>query len=100
MGGAPLVPPIVQCTILNRDPKVTLEFVDAVARDFPFRKIVPAHFEPVDATPREWCEAFNFLRKTPLGGRGELPDADLAFLRMFEATLVKAGTLPPALGKV
>ena len=33
-------------------------------------------------------------------GRGALPDADLAFLRMFEATLVKAGTIPPALGKV
>ena len=84
---------------LNRDPKVTLEFVDAVARDFPFRKIVPAHFER--STPRRASGARrSFLRKTPLGGRGELPDADLAFLRMFEATLVKAGTLPPALGKV
>jgi hypothetical protein len=103
-GGKPVVPPIVQVTILNREPERVLAFVKAVADDFAFKRIVPAHFDAVvDAGPTEWSEAFNFLRKEKLGGagaRGDLPDADLTFLREFEAGLVRAGTIRPAIGKV
>ena len=104
LNGAPLVPPIIQVAILNREPARVLAFVDAVASDFRFTRIVPAHFDAaVAATPKEWSEAFNFLRAVPLGGAGarkDLPAADLEFLRMFEAGLVRAGTIRPAAPKV
>ena len=87
----------------NREPTVVLDFVKSVSDDFAFRQIVPCHFDaPVVASPKEWSEAFNFLRATPTGGdgaRGELPDADLAFLREFESGLVKAGTIRVAAPK-
>jgi len=102
-GGSPLVPPIIQVAILNREPTVVLDFVKSVSDDFAFRQIVPCHFDaPVVASPKEWSEAFNFLRATPTGGdgaRGELPDADLAFLREFESGLVRAGTIRVAAPK-
>ena len=44
-------------------------------------------------------EAFNFLRRAPIGGEGArkaLPEADLAFLREFEQGLVKLGSIQPA----
>lgn len=103
-GGAPLVPPIIQVAILNREPEVVLAFVDEVASAFPFTRIVPCHFDaPVKATPRQWREAFNFLRRSPVGGpwaRAEQPAADLEFLRTFEKGLVRAGTIRPPLPKV
>jgi len=103
-GGSPLVPPIIQVAILNREPRRVLEFVRAVGAEFAFTQIVPCHFDaPVSATPKEWSEAFNFLRASPVGGpgaRGDLPAADLAFLRAFEAGLVRAGTIRRAAPRV
>ena len=62
-----------------------------------------AHFEAsIAAGPREWSEAFNFLRQMPIGGDGArraLPEADLAFLRDFEQGLVKLGSIRPAAPK-
>lgn len=102
--GSPLVPPIIQVAILNREPARTLDFVQSVGSDFAFTRIVPAHFDaPVAAGPKEWSEAFNFLRATPIGGpgaRNELPADDLAFLRQFEAGLVKGGVIEPEAPKV
>ena len=98
--GLPLVPPIIQVTILNREPAHVLGFVQEVADDFAFQRIVPCHFDaPVCATPKQWSEAFNFLRQVPIGGAGarrDLPDADLDFLREFEAGLIRAGSIRPS----
>lgn len=106
-GGAPLVPPIIQVAILNREPETVLRFVEEVADAFSFTRIVPCHFDaPVKATPAQWREAFNFLRRSPIGGRwgrrarAEQPDADLAFLRSFEQGLVRAGSIRPPKPKI
>lgn len=100
--------------MLNREPKRVLDFADGLAADWAFDRIIPCHFDaPVRAGPKEWRAAFDFLRpknSTPTtlvgraiefcsGGRRAtacLPDEDLAFLRAFEASLVKAGALRPA----
>lgn len=94
-----------------------VEFADGVATDWDFNRIIPCHFDaPIRAGPAEWRSAFDFLRpgrsknSTPatlgrraaeffLGGSRAapgLPAEDMAFLRTFEASLVKAGTLRPA----
>jgi len=103
-GGKPLVPPILQVAILNREPRRVLDFVQSVVDDFPFRRIIPCHFDAeVIAGPREFSEAFNFLRKVPLGwpfARRDLPPADLAFLREFEESLLKSGIVKPAAPRV
>ena len=92
--------PILQVAVLNREPVTVLEFVSRVADDFAFTSVVPCHFDaPLAAGPAEWSEAFNFLRRAPLGGEGArkpLPEADLAFLREFEQGLVKIGSIRPA----
>lgn len=101
-GGRPLVPPILQVSVLNREPAATLAFASRVAEDFAFARIVPAHFDaPVAASPAEWLAAFDFLRPAragaPEGEPGALPAADLAFLREFDESLVAAGAIrPPA----
>mmetsp|Transcript_30207 Transcript_30207/g.50017 ORF Transcript_30207/g.50017 Transcript_30207/m.50017 type:complete len:462 (+) Transcript_30207:125-1510(+) len=99
--GRPLVPPILQVAVLNREPQIVIDFVHRVADDFAFVRICPCHFAPeVSAGPREWSEAFDFLRKAPLSTKGALPDADLAFLREFEQGLVKLGSIRSAAPKV
>lgn len=99
-GGRPFVPPILQEVVLSREPQAVLDFAQRVAKDFAFTSILPAHFEPVQATPRQWLDAFRPFGPTGTTATrsdfpGALPDADLAFLRMFEATLVKQGTIRP-----
>ena len=38
--------------MLNREPEKVLAFAERVAADFPFTRIIPAHFDaPVPATP-------------------------------------------------
>ena len=106
-GGRPLVPPILQVAILNRQPDDVLAFARAVASDFDFTRIVPCHFDaPVAAGPREWLDAFEAFLLPPdprrrimesVGGvRGELPSADLLFLREAEQGLVQSGSVRPA----
>lgn len=96
--GRPVVPPILQQIVLAREPSRVLAFAERVAADFPFTTILPAHFEPVKAGPRQWLDAFRPFEAQRKGVRDypdKLPDADLAFLRTFEKTLEKAGTIRP-----
>ena len=101
-GGKPIVPPILQEIVLSREPEKVLGFAERVAADFAFTSIVPAHFDaPVAAGPRAWLDAFRPFGPTGTKYPGALPDADLAFLRQFEQTLVAGGTIrprPPARG--
>lgn len=95
-GGRPFVPPILQEIVLARDPEVVTAFAQAVARDFAFKRIIGAHFDaPTRATPKEWLGAFRPFGPTGLNYAGALPQADLAFLREFERTLVAQGTIRP-----
>ena len=95
-GGRPFVPPILQELVLNREPKKVLAFAERVAADFAFTTIIPAHFDAVvPATPEVWLDAFRPFGPTGTKYAGALPTADLAFLRAFEDTLVRAGTIRP-----
>ena len=66
-----------------------------MANDFKFTSILPAHFEPVVAGPREWLDAFRPFGPTGINYPGALPEADLGFLRQFERQLVDSGTIRP-----
>ena len=66
------------------------DFVLDVATSWDFTSIVPAHFEaPIDATPRDWLDAFAFLfgRESD----NELPEEDFATLNQLEALLLNFG---------
>mmetsp|Transcript_24564 Transcript_24564/g.74885 ORF Transcript_24564/g.74885 Transcript_24564/m.74885 type:complete len:149 (+) Transcript_24564:65-511(+) len=117
-GGRPIVPPILQVAVLNREPQRVLNFVDEVSGLWNFDKIVPCHFDaPISGGRTAWSAAFDFLRpaskRSPNSSpfqqiarlfQGDaarpatqlLPEGDLAFLRKFEASLVEAGSLRPA----
>mgnify|MGYP002631506964 CR=1 FL=1 len=87
------MPPILQEIVLARDPEEVSRFATRVADDFDFTSIVPAHFDaPVPAQRDAWLDAFRPFGPT---GSSSLPDADLAFLRQFEKTLVSQGTIRP-----
>ena len=95
-GGELVVPPILQVTILNRDPSVVLDFAERVAAECePFRRgepctVVTAHFDaPATADRDAWLAAFTFLR----GEGSSLPERDLAFLRELDRQLVEGGTV-------
>ena len=86
----------MQEVVLSREPKKVSKFAEAVARDFDFTSIVPAHFDaPVAAGPKAWLDAFRPFGPTGTEYAGALPTADLAFLRTFEQTLMKQGTIRP-----
>lgn len=107
-GGRPLVPPILQVSVLNREPTAVLDFARQVAEDFEFDKVVPCHFDaPVPCSPRQWMDAFSFLSAAPpqpsplsllpRAPAAQLPDADLDFLADFDQQLVASGSIrPPA----
>ena len=67
-------------------------FVERVASEFAFKSIIPAHFSEVEAGPKAWLDAFDAIGSD---GPGVFAEADLAFLRTFEATLVAGGTVRP-----
>jgi hypothetical protein len=97
-GGRPFVPPILQEIVLSRDPDVVSRFAREVGDDFAFTSIVPAHFDaPIAAGKKAWLDAFRPFAPsvTAAEANGGLPDADLAFLREFERTLVAQGTVRP-----
>ena len=93
--GRPVVPPILQQVVLARDPHGVTDFAERVARDFAFTTIVPAHFAPVAASKQVWLDAFRPFSPSGANYPGALPEADLAFLRQFEAILVAQGTIKP-----
>lgn len=98
--GRLFVAPILQTLILDRAPQVTLDWVGRVA-GWEFQRIIPCHFEaPLVATPRQFQQAFDFLRhpiRTDLGrGDPPLPKADFKFLLEIEKNLSKIGVTPPS----
>lgn len=97
--GRLFVAPILQTLILDRSPQTTLDWVDRVA-GWEFQQIIPCHFEaPLTVTPRQFQQAFDFLRnphRVELGrGHPPLPIADFEFLLELEQNLSKIGVTPP-----
>ncbi len=97
-GGQLLVAPILQALILNRAPQETLDWVSRVA-SWDFERIIPCHFDGAIATnPREFRQAFSFLKKH--SDVSLLPEADFKLLRDIDAGLNRFGIVPPAKEKV
>lgn len=103
-GGNLIVAPILQTLIFNRAPQSVLDWADHVAQ-WNFRRVIPCHLDaPVMATPRQFSQAFDFLRPEPpnrgwFGKRKTLesfPDTDLSFLREFDQFLCDRSITPPA----
>ncbi len=62
-GGRPFVAPILQILILPQAPQQVLNWVDKVA-SWDFQQIIPCHFDsPIKASPRQFQQAFNFLKQ-------------------------------------
>jgi hypothetical protein len=60
------VAPILQEIILNREPEAVLEWVDRVATNYDFKRIIPCHMQnDVKATPADFVKAFGFLEQPP-----------------------------------
>ncbi len=91
-GGRLLVAPILQQLILNRQPQLTLAWVDRVAQ-WDFQQIIASHFQaPIAATAQDWRSAFDFLHS----GR-QLPPQDFQLLQKIDTVLENSGILPPAI---
>ena len=96
--GAPFCPPILTKLILDREPKATIEWVDAVCRHFDFVRVIPGHLNNnLRVGPKEFSAAFDVLRSTPqrVYPQRPLPE-DLALLQKASDLLTKFGVVGPS----
>lgn len=103
--GRLFVAPILQTLILNRAPQETLDWADTVSA-WEFQRIIPCHFDaPIEATPREFRQAFSFLEKfsgneTVVNQKHPLPEADFELLQQINEGLSRTRIVPAAKEKV
>lgn len=97
--GAPFCPPILTKLILDREPNVTLAWVDRVCQRFPFQRIISCHLNNnIKATPKEFRAAFDVLQSEgsginiSSGQRAPLAE-DLALLQKASDVLTKYGVV-------
>lgn len=110
-----IVGPILKTLVFSTTPEATRQWVDAICRDWDFRRIIPAHFTaPVPATPADLRAAFSFVypaeaAPAPAGllglllgqrqqggaGRGgvQYPEEDMQALNTARRFLVDAGVV-------
>lgn len=100
-GGRPFVAPILQTLILSQAPRTTLSWANKVAL-WDFQRIIPCHFDsPIEASPRQFRQAFTFLEQPNIGvsslgsGSQPLPQEDFGFIRELEENLLKIGIAQP-----
>jgi hypothetical protein len=85
----PIVAPILQIPILERDRHQVKIWVEKVSK-FPFKQIVPCHFDaPIPADSKLFCAAFDFLDK-----HDRNTDPDFSFVFQLTDRLIKFGVLP------
>jgi Domain of unknown function (DUF4336) len=96
--GAPFVAPILQALILNRAPQDTLDWAYQVAA-WDFQRIIPCHFDPVEANPQQFLSAFDFLQKERAIPKESETSSDYRLLRTLEQKLQQWGVLLPAKDK-
>ncbi|YAF97561.1 MAG: DUF4336 domain-containing protein [Nodularia sp. CChRGM 3473] len=104
--GRPFVAPILQILILPQAPRQVLDWADKVAT-WDFRQIIACHFDsPIEASPRQFRQAFSFLEKQPMldqdlsGTNPPLLAEDMKFIQELEASLARQGIAKPAKEKV
>ncbi|KQK05449.1 uncharacterized protein LOC100838386 [Brachypodium distachyon] len=57
-----IVSPIVKTLVFSKVPEKVRDWVDRIAADWPFRRIIPAHFAaPINASRSDFLAAFSFL---------------------------------------
>eukprot|EP00887_Chlorella_sp_A99_P001546 scaffold8.g1546.t1 len=111
-----IVGPILKTLVFSTVPAATRAWIDAICADWPFRRIIPAHFSaPLAATPADLRAAFSFVyegqeaggQPAPAGGMGLLaalfrpkqpegvryPAEDMAALDAARRFLVDAGVV-------
>lgn len=99
--GRLFVAPILQRLILNRNPRVVIDWADRVAQ-WDFEQIITCHMDaPISAGSNEFRAAFSFLEKNPQQPMVyPLPAADFELLTNLEKTLDRTKITPPAQEKV
>ena len=88
------VAPVLQTLILNRNPQVTLDWVNQITA-WDFQRLIPCHFTaPLAAQPSEVQQAFSFLKQNTLMPYA-LPQEDFELLQTIEELLSERGIIPP-----
>jgi hypothetical protein len=98
--GRLFVAPILQTLILNRGSKETIDWANQVAQ-WDFHRIIPCHLAaPIEASPAQFRQAFDFLDSTHTGEKSAanvplLPEEDFELLRDIEQALNRFKITPP-----
>jgi hypothetical protein len=103
-GGRLFVAPILQKLVLNRGPRLVIDWANQVAA-WKFQRIIPCHLDaPVNTTPQAFRQAFSFLEQQPAQTkrvrRPDLPTEDFAFLNRLDEVLIQRRITPPPQEKV
>ncbi|XP_077211460.1 lysine-tRNA ligase [Tasmannia lanceolata] len=57
-----IVSPIVKTLVFNKVPGKVRDWIDRIVKDWPFKRIIPAHFAaPINASRGDFLAAFSFL---------------------------------------
>ena len=92
-------PPILTKLILDREPQITLDWVDRVSKRFSdMKRIVPCHLNnDIALTAKDFSEAFDVLRSTPMNLKSQRPlGEDLALLQKASDLLTDVGVVGPS----
>jgi len=94
-------PPILTKLILDREPEITLRWVDRVCQRFPdMRRIIPCHLnnDIQVSSARDFSDAFEVLRSNPINSKSQRPLAeDLALLQKASDLLTNLKIVGPSL---
>ena len=98
--GSLFCPPILTKLILDREPQITLDWVDRVCQRFPdIKRIVPCHLNnDVKASAKDFSDAFEVLRSQPTSLKQQRPLVeDLALLQKASDLLTDLKIVAPSL---
>lgn len=93
-------PPILTKLILDREPQITLDWVDCVCQRFPeMKRIIPCHLNNnIQTSSKEFSDAFDVLRSKPTNIKQNSPLAeDLALLQKASDLLTDFKVVGPSL---
>ena len=92
-------PPILTKLILDREPQITLDWVDRVSKRFSgMKRVIPCHLNnDVSMTAKDFSEAFDVLRSTPQNVKSQRPlGEDLALLQKASDILTDINVVGPS----
>jgi hypothetical protein len=92
-------PPILTKLILDREPAITLEWVDRVTKRFSdMKRIIPCHLNnDIALTAKDFSDAFETLRSSPTNLKSQRPlPEDLALLQKASDLLTDLNVVGPS----